>query len=382
MTRFAFVTWDGGGNVPPAVGIAQELVERGHDVVFIGYEVQRTAFHARGLPFKRLPRSGNFDIYGVADPAERIRRLIAHVWANEAHVAEIAETAAATSADVLVVDFLMQGAIASATRLAAPFAVLAHSTVAGLTPPPASPMGAARLEATNALRRESDLAELVDLADAWAGVPTIVTTIKSLDAAPVRPGDPSMHYVGPVFERVPQNGWVSPWPKGDDRPLVLVSFSTTALWDHRAPIRNTLGALANEPVRVLVTAAQRIDVGAIPANALVARFVAHRQVLPSVALTVTHGGHGTVSASLAAGVPLIVLPNLAADQPFLAARVDALGAGLALDRSAPADAIAAAARDVLGNPSYRAAAENVAGEISRSSGPRGAAEILEGVAGR
>ena len=43
MTRFAFVTWDGGGNVPPAVGIAQELVLRGHEVVFLGYEVQTAA---------------------------------------------------------------------------------------------------------------------------------------------------------------------------------------------------------------------------------------------------------------------------------------------------------------------------------------------------
>ena len=27
MARFAFVTWDGGGNVPPAVGIATQIVE-------------------------------------------------------------------------------------------------------------------------------------------------------------------------------------------------------------------------------------------------------------------------------------------------------------------------------------------------------------------
>ena len=48
MTRFAFVTWDGGGNTPPAVGIAQELKQRGHEVVFAGYETQRNRFEARG----------------------------------------------------------------------------------------------------------------------------------------------------------------------------------------------------------------------------------------------------------------------------------------------------------------------------------------------
>jgi len=30
MAEILFVTWDGGGNVPPAVGIARELVRRGH----------------------------------------------------------------------------------------------------------------------------------------------------------------------------------------------------------------------------------------------------------------------------------------------------------------------------------------------------------------
>ena len=66
MTRFAFVTWDGGGNVPPALGIAQALVARGHDVVFIGYEVQRQRFEQRHLPFVALRQTGGFDIYSTS----------------------------------------------------------------------------------------------------------------------------------------------------------------------------------------------------------------------------------------------------------------------------------------------------------------------------
>ena len=69
MTRFAFATWDGGGNLPPAIGIAQELASRGHHLEFIGYEVQRRGFAERGFAFSALRRSGHFDIYGGADPA-------------------------------------------------------------------------------------------------------------------------------------------------------------------------------------------------------------------------------------------------------------------------------------------------------------------------
>ena len=374
VTRLAFVTWDGGGNVPPAVAIAQELVRLGHDVVFIGYEVQRASFERRGLAFSPLPRGGDFDIYATADPSERVKGLIAEVWACAGHVDAVSDAFGTASADALVVDFLMQGAIASAISHGIPLAVLAHSSVAGLTPPPESPMGAARLKATNDLRRTAGLPDLARLDAAWAGVPTIVTTIPALDPAAVSAA-PSVCYVGPVFERVPDERWQSPWAADDERPLVLVSFSTTRLWDQSGRVRNTLQALADEPVRVLVTASQSIDMGTIPGNAAIRRSVPHVQVLRSAALTITHGGHGTVSASLAAGVPLIVLPNAAADQPFLAARVHALGAGIALDGNAPAADIRAATATILDDQSYRVAAASLKSAIDASPGVSVAASV-------
>ena len=34
-SRFLFVTWDGGGNIPPELAIARRLVARGHSVRFL-----------------------------------------------------------------------------------------------------------------------------------------------------------------------------------------------------------------------------------------------------------------------------------------------------------------------------------------------------------
>jgi MGT family glycosyltransferase len=347
--------------------------------VFIGYEVQRASFERRHLPFVALAESGKFDIYGTSDPAQRIASVIAHVWACREHLDDVADAFRATSSDVLVADFLMQGAIASAARSGAPWAVLAHSSVAGLIPPPESPMGAARLTATNALRSEVGLPALARLADAWTGQPTIVTTIPALDPAADGAG-PSVHYVGPLFERLADASWQSPWDPDDDRPLVLVSFTTTRFWDQSGRIRNTLEALAGEDVRVLVSAAQPLEGTPIPVNAVISSFVPHRQVLPSAALTVTHGGHGTVTASLAAGVPLVVLPNPAADQPFLAARIQELGAGIALDGESGPAAIRSAVRQVLADPSFPAAARKLSLEIRGAPGAAGAADSLERLA--
>ena len=52
--------------------------------------------------------------------------------------------------------------------------------------------------------------------------------------------------------------------------------------------------------------------------------------MPHARAMVCHGGSGTMRAGLAAGIPQVVLP-LFADQPDNAARVDALGAGIALE---------------------------------------------------
>jgi MGT family glycosyltransferase len=186
--------------------------------------------------------------------------------------------------------------------------------------------------------------------------------------------------VGPIFERFPNVHWDFPWEADDDRPLVLVSFSTTGLWDQRGRIRNTLDALCDDSVRVLVTAAHLEDIGVMPANAVIRSFVPHEAALPSAAVTVTHGGHGTVSASLAHGVPIVALPNAAADQPFLAARLQQLDAGIALDGESAPDVIRLAVRAVMTQPLYAAAAKRLAIAIQDAPGVSGAATEIERLA--
>jgi MGT family glycosyltransferase len=376
MTRFTFLTWDGGGNVPPAVGIAQELVARGNEVRFLGYLPQQAAIEARGIAFSALPRSGNFDLYAERPPEQRLAAIIRNVWACPEHLEDVPDALAAHPADVLVVDFLMQGALAQARRTDIPVAVLAHSSVAGLVPSPDSPMGSARLAAANEFRATIGLPRMVRLNDGWDGLPTIVTTIPELDTAAY--GAPkTVHYVGPVAERAVPSTWDPPWAPNDGRPLVLASFSTTRLWDPAGRIRNTLAALADEQVRVLLIASGNSVPSELPDNATVRPFVPHAEVLPSVSATVTHCGHGTVIASLAHGVPIAGLPYPAADQPFLAARIQALGAGVAMDGESSPAIIKRAVRDLLDRPSFREAAAQLALAIRVAPGVAGAADVLE-----
>ena len=78
---------------------------------------------------------------------------------------------------------------------------------------------------------------------------------------------------------------------------------------------------------------------------------------------VTHAGHGTVIKALAAGVPLVCLPQ-GRDQRDNAARVQRLGAGIRLGKRATSAAIAGAIREVLDKDHYRAAAAAFAAQLA------------------
>ena len=55
---FLFVTWNGGGNVPPTMAIAAKLAARGHPVRVVGPRSLTVAVHTAGcsfVPFSRAP---------------------------------------------------------------------------------------------------------------------------------------------------------------------------------------------------------------------------------------------------------------------------------------------------------------------------------------
>jgi UDP:flavonoid glycosyltransferase YjiC (YdhE family) len=154
------------------------------------------------------------------------------------------------------------------------------------------------------------------------------------------------------------------WWEGARTPLVYLTLGSVAgsMGFFPRVYRAAIDALAPLGVRVLVTTGRDADpaeLGPLPANVHAERWVDQASVLPHAAAMVCHGGFGTVLGGLAAGVPLAVLP-LFADQPYNAARVDALGAGIALD--APEDC-ARAVEALLTEPGYAARAWAVADEI-------------------
>ena len=112
------------------------------------------------------------------------------------------------------------------------------------------------------------------------------------------------------------------------------------------------------------------ELGPLPANVVVERYVPQADVLPFCDVAVGHGGSGSTLGALAHGLPMLLLPH-GADQFENAQACAVLGVARVLMPDAlTAEGVASAVRALLAEPAPRAAADQVAREIAAMSTPQ------------
>lgn len=415
---YLFVTWEGGGNVPPVLGLARRLAARGHAVRVLAEPCLRTAVEeigARFVPFTRhFTREDRAeDLIGdsaARTPLGALRITFEKVvFGPAAIVAEETRRALeAEPADVVAADALLPGALIAAEAAGIPRVVLFHMPeyLPGPGRPAAGPgflpradlVGRLRdglltrlffrqlaphLPAYNDARRAFGLPPLGrprDLVDEYHGADLrLIQTSEAFDF-PIVPAPRNVRYVGAVLDDPDWAGeWRNPWPQGDRRPLVVASLSST-FQDQGGALRRIAQALGSLDVRGLLTLGpamkgEEIDV---PPNVVVLPSAPHARVFSHAAAVVTHAGHGTVMRALAHGLPLLCLP-MGRDQDDNAARVVAHGAGLRLRPSAKPARIAAAVRRLLDEPGFAASARRLGAVVRADVAADRAVREMEGV---
>ncbi|WP_197373619.1 glycosyltransferase [Mycolicibacterium baixiangningiae] len=172
--------------------------------------------------------------------------------------------------------------------------------------------------------------------------------------------------VGPLhFEPTSQ---VLPVPPGDG-PVVLVAPSTASTGEQGvaevALDALTPGDVLPAGARVVVSRLSGAD-GPVPPWAVVG-LGRQDELLTHADVVICGGGHGMVSKTLLAGVPMVVVPG-GGDQWEIANRVVRQGSAQ-LVRPLSAEALGAAVREVLGTPSYRTAARRAAATAGQVTDP-------------
>lgn len=367
--RYLFVTLDGGGNLHPEVALAGRLIERGHDVRFLGHRSQRAAIERAGHPFHAYERAPDYDATWSAtspvkdwadDPATVFAAMCDYLLFGPADrfAADVAAEIERQPTDALAVDYFAYGGLVAAERAGLPTAVLWHTTFGewdGWN---------AGLPALNAARAGVGLPPLGTVFEQYRRMDRVLLlTSAAFDFALARIALPSNAvHVGPQLAAAPKGAATADTP--GEPSLVLVSLSTS-YQAQEAVLRRVVAALGTLPVRGLVTTGPAVAFdGDLPENVQVRAWAPHAEVLPRAALVITHAGMGTVMAALAHGVPLVCLP-MGRDQHGNAERVAHLGAGRILAAEANNAAIAATVRDALADPALRAGARRI-GERMRA----------------
>lgn len=160
-------------------------------------------------------------------------------------------------------------------------------------------------------------------------------------------------------------------------PVVSIGFGSMTGEDPERFTASVLASVRAAGVRAVVLSGWG-GLASIPESedVLVADAVPHDWLFPRVTAAVHHGGAGTTSAALRAGIPAIVVP-FGADQPFWGARIAALGLGPTPipRRQLTSQRLAAALSDTLTDTVTRSRAADFGVEIRTENGV--AAAVLQ-----
>ncbi len=358
MAEIIVVTWDGGGNVPPALAIAHELAARGHGIRVLGHRSQRVVIEAAGFLAVANAHSRDFR---AGDP-HSTRDLLA-TFGDRGMGRDLVVELARQPADLVLIDALMFGALNAARGSGVRYAVLEHFYDEYYRSALRSPLGLVLRVA--GLRPGRSLQE--------AAV-RVVTSLPELDA--VHPLE-ARHPGGMVSQVGPIVSWR---PRVPAEPTILVSLSTFGYAGMAERLQTAVEGCAGLPARLVVTTGPRIDPASLhaPAGVEVHRFVPHAELMPEVSVLLGHGGHGTTMTALAHDVPVAVLPlDPRSDHEVVGRSLERAGAGRLLSRTASADEIRVAVGALLADGPHRDAVARLGARVRSSAGAVGAADALE-----
>src|SRR5277367_3819926 len=372
------------GDTEPFAAVGRELLRRGHDVCMavapemVGFlelaELDAVPFGPESLASsrKRMPQA---PVSGVVDEKVYLSRAMEE-WGTTL-------TALVNGADLLVTGRIEQGLAANvAEYYDIPQATLqffpgAHSRLSGWA-------GDTMEKAEDAHRRALGQAEVT-------APPTRSLEIQAYDAlffpelaAEWAHGDGWRPFVGALTMELPTEAddEVASWIAAGTPPIYF-GFGSTPIHSASDTIAMIAAACTELGERALIYSGASGSHGISNSdNVKLVGPVNYAAIFPSCRAVVHHGGAGTTAAGLRAGVPMLVLWDVA-DQPLWGAQVTRMKVGRARRLSAATpESLVADLREIFA-PQYVTRACEIATRMAQpAESVTAAADLLEGTARR
>lgn len=383
MARVLFINGGSEGHINPTIGVVQELVSRGEEVVYFCIEAFRERIEKTGASVRTFDDQKFIQAFISGGRNYLLERVNGLLLTADIVIPSVLEQTEGEHFDYIIHDsmfgcgrllaqMLQLPAINSCTTFAQTKDAF-EETLAGFYSEVSTEIVKPimdKYQRLTAMVKEKYGVEICSPYEVlWNPAPlTMVYTTREFQPDG-NAFDQTYAFVGPsIASRSAQEEFDFTAIQGKNPIYISLGTVLNQAMDFYKLCFEAFGNTDHTMVMSVGSRTRISELGEIPENFIVQKYVPQTDVLQCAKLFITHGGMNSAHEALYFGVPLILLPQ-SADQPVIAGQVVKLGAGITLDiQSLTANRLRKAADHVLSFPSFRIAAANVRDSFRSSGG--------------
>ncbi|MBI4973707.1 hypothetical protein HZC27_03805 [Candidatus Roizmanbacteria bacterium] len=189
--------------------------------------------------------------------------------------------------------------------------------------------------------------------------------------------DSSYKFVGPIIYNREEKT-IPSHLLNTKKPIIYVALGTVYN-DNLALYKSLTQMFKNTPYQAFISIGKYIDrndLGKIPDNVYVDKYLPQLELLKKASLFISHGGMNSVNESLYFGVPMLLIPHIQ-EQRINADRVEELGAGICYPKTSDdIQEYLKYVEKIMKNPSYKFNAEKISKALIQAGGENKAVENI------
>lgn len=386
MSKIVFFCIPAHGHTNPTLGVVRELISRGHDVFYYSYNMMREKIESTGATFVSCDEYDQEQRLDAKDGA-RIGKDFAFstqilVDTTLALDDTVCKHMKELNPDCIIADSMAVWGKAVALKLGIPF--VSSTTTFAFNQHSAKIMKQSleqifgmifsMLKINKNIKRLQDkgypVKSVLDIIQNDNNTDTIVYTSPEFQPCSETFSDKYV-FVGPSIRPIE-----NVFEKKSDK-LIYISMGTV-INNSVDFYKKCIEALADTEYQTIISVGNLInieDLGDIPDNITISRFVDQIAVLSQADVFLTHCGMNSVNESLYYKVPLVMFPQTS-EQDGVATRVEQLGAGVRL-KHINAKSIRTTIEKVLNTKFYYEQASKISQGFHKCTGVKGAANKIE-----